>query len=231
MRLIITNMARSRCCSSNLKQVRPSRYQKALLRPHADQEFKDLPMEPLTLSRRLRKHKRVKHSGKIPSLALTHRHSGGTTTALPFREALLHQKRFSGRDQARWDKAIQRNHPSGETTIYQSLMALSSNPLVIAGSSQPHQPLLRTPNAYTGLLIIENTIRMAPSDFISGSKMAGTVSTLTTDYRAESMVMDSDHGPHRDPMPKPGGCHCLRKLTQSLTKITIELLVAGAKRA
>ena len=120
-------------------------------------------------------HKRVQHFGKILSSVLTLLRSDGTTMGLLFKEAHRHQKLCSGRDQLRWDKAIQKRHLSGVTSINQFQMVLSSSPSVTAGSSQQHQLYQRTLSAFTDSHTIENTTRMAPSDFISGSKMAGMV--------------------------------------------------------
>ena len=120
-------------------------------------------------------HKRVQHFGKIQSSVLTLLLSDGMTMALQFKEAHRHQKLCSGRDQLKWDKAIQNRHLSGVTSINQFQMELSSSHSVTAGSSQPHQLYLRILSVFTDSHTIENITRMAPSDFISGSKMAGMV--------------------------------------------------------
>ena len=117
------------------------------------------------------------------------------------------QKIYFGNDQQKWAKAIRHLHLSGVITANQFQVESNNNHLEIAGSFQLHQLLLNNLSASTDSSTTENTTKMEPSDSISGSRMAGMASTLTTDYRAENMAMASDHGPPSAPTPKLGGCH------------------------
>lgn len=172
-------------------------------------------MAHLTRWRHIYLHRAEPGCGKIQNSAPTSHHSDGTPMASKPTEAIHLQRPCFGRDQVKWARDIRPLHLSGVTTASQFQVESNSNRSETAGSFQLHLQLLNNRSASTDSSITKNTIRMEPSDSISGSRMPGTVSTLTTDCQAHSMEAGSDPGPPSAHTPRPGGCHFWRRPSQN----------------
>jgi len=163
-------------------------------------------MAHLTHWRHIYLHRVGQDFGKTQNSVPMSHHSDGTRMASKHTEAIHLQRRCFGKDQVKWARDIQPLHLSGVITANQFQVESNNNLLETAGSFQLHQLLLNNLSASTDSSITKNTIRMEPSDSISGSRMPGMESMLTIDSQAHNMEVASDHGLPNAHTLRHGGC-------------------------
>ena len=212
-RLNITNMVKNHFSNWNLNfQLEFRTELLASFQQHVAVVFRDSPMAHLIHLKHIYRPRKEQDSGKIQSLVPMSHLSDGMHMVSKHMEATLHQRLCYGRDQVKWVKGIQQLLLSGEIMVNQFQVESNSNHLEIAGSFQQHQRLLNNLSEFTDLYTTKNTIKMALLDSISGSRMRGMVSMLTTDCQVNNTEVDSDPGPPKDHTLRHGGCLSSRRL-------------------